>query len=512
MLSFLKTKEVSLRGEFEAQKVSLFTKSCFALLVIAFVGSSFVDELGIVKHIWIAGLAAFSTFKLHREYILPAVLTKMSVTDSDFRANSYIVIFSYILGSTSGAGLLTAFINLIGMSAAVSLIHPFLPKCYSASLYALLSITSLTLAFFKALHLYLSVPLAVVSTAISVYKFKSAFNPEKSSANEDGVDVESVSILTGLPKVTVFSSKSVWKEIFKTTTALILTGLGASIVLYWIMLSINPFWMLSHRISKYEPLHRLPHDVNLSVREVSSLQDLEMYRNKLEKQFPVVIKPSICSTNSRYVKKCSDYKCLEKYLRERIANGPLNDQKNGDIVAWVIQDYVHSTEGVVFYYKLPYWSKGAIKNIGIRTESTKIPGKRNTSLNAQYWPETFRTDFSKKYLEFFDDLASKIPGYTGGRFDVMLPSSFDSDLIDPRGTTVLELNIFFLGCIQEKNPKSVWGELKRIRTSLMQIYIGIVNIVGGYNFLSFWGIARKVPELVSRAIVCGNHEHLMAIP
>ena len=94
----------------------------------------------------------------------------------------------------------------------------------------------------------------------------------------------------------------------------------------------------------------------------------------------------------------------------------------------------------------------------------------------------------------------------------MLPSSFDSDLIDPRGTTVLELNIFFLGCIQEKNPKSVWGELKRIRTSLMQIYIGIVNIVGGYNFLSFWGIARKVPELVSRAIVCGNHEHLMAIP
>ena len=94
----------------------------------------------------------------------------------------------------------------------------------------------------------------------------------------------------------------------------------------------------------------------------------------------------------------------------------------------------------------------------------------------------------------------------------MLPPSYNSELIDPRGITVLELNVFFLGCIQEKTAKSVWDEIKIIRTSLMQIYIGIVNIVGGYNYLSFLGIAMKVPELVSRAVLCGNHEHLMAKP
>ena len=77
---------------------------------------------------------------------------------------------------------------------------------------------------------------------------------------------------------------------------------------------------------------------------------------------------------------------------------PRYDQMNGDKGAWVIQEYAPNTEGVVFYYKLPYMSKGYIKNIGIREESEKIPGKKNTPLTAQYWPETFRTDFMQNIL------------------------------------------------------------------------------------------------------------------
>lgn len=500
-------KEAFLQGEYETQKLSLLYKSFITFLSISFIVTSLADDLGIMKHIWIAGMGAFVTFHLYRKYILPSLLTKMTVTDTEVRANTSMIILTYILGCTSGAGLLTAFINLTGICAAVMLIYPILPKFYFPSLYALASIALVTLAILRALHLYLSIPLTLIFAAISIYQFKIVLKTEKSSTNEQ--DVENVSILTGMPKQ---SESSLKVEIVKSAAALILTILSASIIVYWVMLSINPFWMRANRISKYETLHRLPHDVNLSVREVSSLDDLAFYKGKLEHQFPVVIKPSICTTNSRNVQKCSDYRCLEKYLSERITNGPLNDQRNGDQGAWVIQEYAPKTEGVVFYYKLPYMNKGSIKNIGIREESEKVLGKQNTSLKAQYWPETFRTDFSSKYLDFFDDLASKIPGYTGGRFDIMLPDSYESDLIDPRGTTVLELNVFFLGCIQEKTPKSFWDELKTIRTSLMQIYIGIVNIVGGYNFLSLWGIAIKVPELVSRARLCGNHEHLMAKP
>lgn len=507
----MEAKEAAIRGKFESQKLSLTKKACIALALIFFVLTSFADELGVMKHIWIAGIGASATFYLYRKIILPAVLANSSVTDSEFKANGYMIILSYILSCTSGAGLLTAFINVIGLSAAVSLVQPFLPKFYWASLYALFSIVLIVLAALKSLHLYLSIPLSVFFAGLSAYRFKSVLKSEETSKELDD-DVESVGILTGLPKPTESSKTHLWKEVSITAAALITTILASSIIVYWVMLSINPFWMRAHRISKYETLHRLPHDVNLSVREVSSLEDLKFYKTKLSKQFPVVIKPSICTTNSRNVQKCSDYKCLETYLRERITNGPRYNQMNGDKGAWVIQEYAPNTEGVVFYYKLPYMSKGYIKNIGIREESEKIPGKKNTPLTAQYWPETFRTDFSPKYLEFFNELASKIPGYTGGRFDIMLPPSYTSELDDPRGTTVLELNVFFLGCIQEKTVESFWDEIKIIRTSLMQFYIGIVNIVGGYNFLGFWGIAMKVPELVSRAIMCGNHEHLMAKP
>lgn len=504
-----KAKEALLHDEYGSQKLSLLSISCIALLSVSCVATTMADELGIMKHVWIAGIFAFATFHLYRKYILPTLLTKSTVTDTDFRANSSMILLTYIVGCTSGAGFLTAFINLIGIGALVSLIHPRLPKLYYPSLLALGSIAFVALAILKLLHLYLAIPLALISAGISVYQYRISLKSEES--HTDDADVERVSILTGLPKF-ADSSTSMKIEILRSAVALLITVLSALVLVYWVMLSINPFWMRADRISKFETLHRLPHDVNLGVREVSSLNDLEFYKTKLEKQFPVVIKPSICTTNSRNVQKCSDYKCLEKYLRERITNGPLNDQKNGNMGAWVIQEYAPKTEGVVFYYKFPYMSKGFIKNIGIREEAEKTPGKKSTALKAQYWPKTFRTDFSSKYLEFFNDLASKIPGYTGGRLDIMLPDSYESDLIDPRGTTVLELNVFFLGCIQEKSPKSFWDELKTIRTSLMQIYIGIVNIVGGYNILSFWGIAMKVPDLVSRAILCGNHEHLMAKP
>jgi hypothetical protein len=155
---------------------------------------------------------------------------------------------------------------------------------------------------------------------------------------------------------------------------------------------------------------------------------------------------------------------------------------------------------------------GAIKNIGMREESLKdgsefdLPGKK---LISKYWPEQFRTDFSSEYLRFFDSLAEKIPGYNGGRFDVMLP---DKDLKTSRGIEVIEMNVFFLGCISEKKVKSAWDELALIRTSLFQFYIGIVNIIAGYNYLSGFGIAFRVPELVERARMCNNHEHLLAKP
>ena len=464
--------------------------------------------MGIIKHVWIATLAAYLVFQFYKTIILPKLDAELLAYHSKLRADIFALSVSYILSSMAGAGLMTAFLNLVCISAAIMIVFPMLPKYYFPTGFAITSLVFVVLAAFQVLHYLISIPAAVCFAILSYYSFKSTFKSSHDIIVQTVPDMENSLLSESTPKKTPKFTK---KEIFKAFGALFVSLITGIVILYWIMLSINPFWMRADRISKYETLHRLPHDTNLRVREVSSLADLKFYKNNI-KSFPVVIKPSICTTNSRNIMKCDNYKCLKEYLTDRIAKGPIDDGKNGDKGAWVIQEYSSNVEGVVFYYKLPYMSGGAIKNIGIRDESDKGPLNKDASgntLTARYWPGTFRTDFSPEYVKYFDNLAAKIPGYNGGRFDVMLPSN---DLKDPRGLAVLELNVFFLGCIDEKSPKSLLNDLKRLRTSLVQLYIGIVNIVIGYNFSNFWGILFKLPDLFSRAIMCGNYEHIMAKP
>lgn len=486
------------------KNTSLLQKSCISLLILFAVATSFFDDMGVLKHVWLASLFAFLVFQFYKHTILPKLDAELISHHSKLKANIFAISVTYILSSMSGAGLMTAFLNLVCISATITTITPMLPKYYFPSGFAIASLVFLVLAIFQVIHYLISVPAALIFAIASYYSFKTA------SKSQEEYEIAELDIEDGVLSDSSLK-KSTKLEIFKTAGALLLTLITSIIILYWIMLSINPFWMRADRISKYETLHRLPHDTNLRVREVSSLADLKFYKKNI-KSFPVVIKPSICTTNSRNIMKCDNYKCLEDYLTELIAEGPLGDGMNGDKLAWVIQEYSPNLEGVVFYYKLPYMSSGAIKNIGIRDESVKGPSNQDSSgntLTARYWPGEFRTDFSPEYVKYFNDLASKIPGYNGGRFDVMLPSD---KLQDPRGLAVLELNVFFLGCIDEKSPKSLPNDLRRIRTSIAQLYIGIVNIVAGYNFSNFWGILIKLPDLFSRAIMCGNYEHIMAKP
>ena len=498
-------KEMTIRDLFKFKDVALLNKSCISLLVIFAVTTSFFDEMGVMKHIWIASLASFLVFQFYNHGILPK-LTDTLVTDSSFKANSFAIIATYILSSLSGAGIMTAFLNMICISASITMIASILPKLYFPIATAIASTVFIVLAIARLMHYLIALPAAIFLSVVSVYYYRAALKPQNDLTAED---IESISLLSN--PISKQSSKIGKSEIFKTAAALFITTIIGVIIIYWIVLSINPFWMRASRISKYETLHRLPHDANMRVREVSSLADLKFYKKNI-KSFPVVIKPSICTTNSRNVMKCDNYKCLEKYLTKNIAEGPLGNGENGDKGAWVIQEYSTDIEGVVFYYKLPYMNNGAIKNIGVRDESLKGSVTKDASgntLTAKYWPQVFRKDFSPDFVKYFDDLASKIPGYSGGRFDVMLTSD---KLQDPRGVAILEMNVFFLGCIEEKVTNSVWDEIKRLRTSLVQLYIGIVNIIAGYNFLSFWGISLKMPELFSRAIMCGNHEHILAKP
>jgi hypothetical protein len=510
-LNWGKIDDTNLDTFSDSRYISIYKRVCIIFLAFLAISTSYFDELGVMKHIWIAALSSFLVYKTYQNLILPAIL-KESLFASSFKANSFVVIASYILGSLSGPGLLTALVNVIGMSAIVSFLKLHLPKYYFVSVSAIASVMFVALGAFKVIGISLCIPAILLCVGLFAYFYHKLTNDPNHEKSIDSDDIESTSLLNVSNEVDGNLPFSRIKDVFATALSLISSVAVALILVYWVILSINPFWMRAKRISKYETLYRLPHDANLRVREVSSIADLEFYKNDLLKSFPVVIKPSICTTNSRNVMRCNDYKCLKQYLKTRISEGPLGDGKNGDLGAWVIQEYSDELEGVVFYFKLPYMSQGYIKNIGIRTDSvkgdtSKIPSGK--SLKAKYWPETFRRDFSPEFSGFFNDLAEKVPGYSGGRFDIMLPSD---ELIDPRGVRVLELNVFFLGCIEEKVVKTIFDEFKQLRTSIMQLYIGVVNIVAGYNYLNFFQIALRVPQFVSRTIMCGNHEHMFAKP
>ena len=446
--------------------------------------ASFFDEMGVLKHVWLATLAALLVHYVYSNFLLPQLLTSFpSMKGSRRRVNCFVVVTMYVLSSCSGAGLITALLNTIGLSAVYQIVAPSIPVLLLPGLMSMASVVLMLLAAFRLMHYLVAVPLAVASAISAFFAFKSRKTQPES-------DIESL-----------IAPVKLSTQVLKAFLAFLISFFVFIILFYWILLSINPFWMRADRISKFETLNRLPHDQNLRVREVSSLADLEFLKSKL-KDFPMVIKPSICTTNSRNVVKCDTYACLQSYLTRQLQDFP----EGG---AWVIQEYAKGLEGVVFYYKFPYSRAGAIKNIGIRATARQSRSDKGTKLTSKYWPSQFRTDFSAEYVKFFDDMAARVPGYNGGRFDVILPGY---QLKDPRGLQILELNVFFLGCIQEKSITSAWDELKRLRTSIFQIYVGIVNIVGGYNYLSAVGIAIKVPRLIERAVLCGNYEHLIAKP
>lgn len=467
-------------------KERVISLTLWVLIFVVAGVTSFLDEMHVMWHIWLASLGSFLLFKSYNRFLFPWISLALE-WESKSKIHSTILVSSYIVGFASGPSLVTALINLICISSAIMLIHPILPIYCLPGLGVLLSMTLPILAFFNIFHYTAAIPAAVASMLLTVYLFRIAYENEVKSICKD-IENDNNHLTT---KSTILPSAL-------SILSIIFTG---TVIFYWICLSANPFWMRAKRISKYESLHRLPHDVNLRVREVNSLEDLEFYRPKIT-SFPVIIKPSICTTSSKNVVRCDNYKCLKTYVKARLA-----ENKFG---AWVIQEYAPDIEGVVFYYKLPYMSTGAIKNIGIRTESDKeLTATKENKITANYWPTEYRHDATPQFTAFFDDLASKIPGYYGGRFDVMLKSK---DLKDPRDVSVLEMNVFFLASIDEKIVKCFADQMRQFRTTLLQIYIGVVNIVAGYNYLSFFGIALKVPGLISRSVQCDNFEHVFAKP
>ncbi len=463
-------------------------------LLVALAVIAFFDDLHIFAHLWVASIIIsllYFTFGKVVWVVDRRLNRKASHSDpiSLWTYTYSFLLFYVVLSWLPFSGIPMAIVNLCSIFSAVPLIcHPFkmmLPGTYSG--FATAGVVTMMVT--NSMNWLLGLVMLSVCLPIFLYEIWPNRTHELMLSEEE---IEKRDVPT------------VKKALLSIGSLLLFTA-SMTIVSFWVILSMNYFWINAEEVSKYETLHRYPSDISLHATRIQSEADLSPYRHLSN---PVVIKPNVCTTSSRNVRICKSYDCLVGYMRLLKSD---KSPEQAEKLSWVIQDFCPKEEGVVFYYKYPYFSKGSIKNVGMRHDARRT----RDDLTAQYFPREYR-QASPEMTAFFDDLASRIPGFTGGRFDIMMDSWEAAS--HGNGIYVLETNVFPLDSIDEKVfdstefLKSIRRSFRKFRTQLMQVWFGIYNILAGYQ-RSIWVVAYKFPNLVERYELCDhNFEHILAKP
>lgn len=114
---------------FESKKLNVLKMVSITSILIIALASSIVDQMQVLKHIWLAGFGSFAVFQVYRKIIFVKIAQEMNLS-YDLKINSMLILLFYILSWFSGPGLLTAFFNLTSISACIMLIKPLVPRFY----------------------------------------------------------------------------------------------------------------------------------------------------------------------------------------------------------------------------------------------------------------------------------------------------------------------------------------------------------------------------------------------
>lgn len=282
-------------------------------------------------------------------------------------------------------------------------------------------------------------------------------------------------------------------RIASTAASMTVLGISLAFCIPWVFLSTNASWVFDHDYSKYQVLHHFPPETSLNVHLVRGLADLSAYKS-LRK--PVVIKPNVCTYASRGVQVCHDYDCLRTYLLAGLAAKPPG-------FSWIIQDYCNYPEAVIFYYRYPYKAGGFIKHIGMRDKARAEAGG---TLVAVFRPTHFYEP-TEAITKFFDGLADRVPGFSGGRYDVILEAGIDAALQSGTGIRVLEAETFFVDSMEESRRgteatlESAVKSVKWCRTMALEYWAGVANILVG-NQANVFKLSTRLPFIYRSAMLC----------
>lgn len=244
-------------------------------------------------------------------------------------------------------------------------------------------------------------------------------------------------------------------------------GFFAGFIVQWVvLLNTNPYPLTQNNkltimelISKqYRP------EIQFSLDELKKSSMHEMHVN-----FPIIIKPSVCSGQRKNVTIVKSQQALDEYFRE---NG------NENASNYMVQNYLsdeYDTEIGVLWEKMPWEKEGKIIEINAQPKYKKNKDelteqdKRDKRDGFDKKIETFNYLINDNLNKVFNDISKPIQGFNAGRYDILIKSLNDFQNGDFK---ILEANGIWGG--QATMHETTFGTIKWV---IRRFIIGLGNMV-----------------------------------
>jgi hypothetical protein len=331
---------------------------------------------------------------------------------------------------------------------------------------------------------------AIVLFAVAFFYFKIIFanlimGNEPFRLASLGYIIETVCLYSAIPALFSYL-------IYKKIT---MSGFLAGFIVQWIIfLNTNPYPL--NQDNKLTIMELIPRqyrpDIQFSLDKLKNSSMQEMNVN-----FPIIIKPSVCSGRRKNVTIVKSQQALDEYFMK-------NEHENENASNYMVQNYLsdeYDMEIGVLWEKMPWEKEGKIIEINAQPKY-----KKNKDELTEQDKQDQRDAFNKKVKTFnhlitddldklFNDISKQLMGFNAGRYDILIKS----------------LNDFQNGDFKILEVNGIWGA----QATMSDIPFGSVKwfvrraVIGLGNILTLQGYTPLTLLIVmfksyARSIVCGN--------
>jgi hypothetical protein len=267
-------------------------------------------------------------------------------------------------------------------------------------------------------------------------------------------------------------------------------------LIQWIIfINVNPYPL--HINNKLSIMNLIPKIYRPHIQFCLS----EIYNKKFN--FPIIIKPKICSGCGANIETIKTSKDLKLFLKKI-------EHKKENINTYMVQNYLYNypVEIGILYEKLPFQKEGKIIEIIEKTHKNEI------KIFINYDIINHNHLINQKLNKLFDNLSKKIPNLNVGRYDIRLKSI--DDLIKGK-FKIIEINGTMGFPFDTPTANYKYTLLNKIRDISVElrwyfarIFIGIVNILTlqGYSLIN---LIKAMIQSYQNVYKCDDWENIFSL-